>query len=258
MVDPNQYHIAAVSDLNGYIFSSQTADCHVIAAGQDRKYAIVLPFHLRFSTSTDVAATEMIFEFHSTLLRKFQVFTFFSPFFSSFSNTRCVFPTFIPETSAHSLWLYRFNWNSFSWTFFETPVRDTHSHTIDFLTCSQELMVIAVFFGKENERIVWQCWCSSWLQQNDVTHSWAIEKCKAAALAVCKQTWVCGGISGWKHCIFLSKVQCVNFLWTPARPNVSYLAHCQAGVHKKNGSARWQLTGSVIALLELKLWFINF
>lgn len=87
MVDPNQYHIAPVSDLNGYIFSSQTADCHVNAAEQDRKYAIILPFHLRSSTSTDVAATEMIFEFHSTLMGKFQLSPIFSPV-SFFSQKR--------------------------------------------------------------------------------------------------------------------------------------------------------------------------
>lgn len=77
MVDPNQYHIAAVSVLNGYIFSSQTADRHVSAAGQDRKYAIILLFHPHSSTHTDVAAAEGSFEFHSTLMRKFQVFSFF-------------------------------------------------------------------------------------------------------------------------------------------------------------------------------------
>lgn len=80
MVDPNQYHIAAVSDLNGYIFSSQTADCHVSAAGQDRKYAIILLFHPHSSTQTDVAAAEGSFEFHSTLMRKFQCFFSFFQF----------------------------------------------------------------------------------------------------------------------------------------------------------------------------------
>lgn len=100
MVDPNQYHIAAVSDLNGYIFSSQTADCHVSAAGQDRKYAIILLFHPHSSTQTDVAAAEGSFEFHSTLMRKFQCFFFL--FFSSFSEMLDVFFAFLPETSAHS------------------------------------------------------------------------------------------------------------------------------------------------------------
>lgn len=56
MVDPNQYHIAAVSDLNGYIFSSQTAVSRVSVAGQDRKYAIILLFHLHSSTQAYVAA----------------------------------------------------------------------------------------------------------------------------------------------------------------------------------------------------------
>lgn len=74
MVDPNQYHIAAVSDLNGYIFSSQTADCHFSVAGQERKCAIILLFRLRSCTQTEVAATEGSFDFSSTLMRKFEVF----------------------------------------------------------------------------------------------------------------------------------------------------------------------------------------
>lgn len=120
----------------------------------------------------------------------------------------------------------------FFWTFFETPVWETHSHIIDFLAQSQELIVITVFFGTENEMLVWQCWCSSGLQQNDVTHSWPIENCKAA-LAVCKQTWVCGGISGWKYCIFLLKVKSVIFLRNLAWPHVSYVAHCHIGFLNK-------------------------
>lgn len=217
MVDPNQYHIAAVSALNGYIFSCKTADCHVSAAGQDRKYAITLLFHLSSSTSTDVDAAERIFEFHFTLMRKFQVFTFFLPLFLFFWETLDVCsphsflrPRHILCDCVGSVTVILF----FFLTVFETPVRDTHSHMIDFLTRSQELIVITGFFGKENEMLVWRCWCSSVLQWNDVTHSWATENCKAPL--VCKQTWVGGGISGWKYCIFLSKVQCAFFVFKNA------------------------------------------
>lgn len=51
MVDPNQYHIAPVSDLNGYILYSQTVRCHVsVVGGKDHKYVIILLFHLHSPT----------------------------------------------------------------------------------------------------------------------------------------------------------------------------------------------------------------
>lgn len=201
MVDPNQYHIAAVSDLNGYIFSSQTADCHVSAAGQDRKYAIILLFHPHSSTHTRTwLPLKGALSFIPLWWGNFRFFLFFS----SFSEMLDVFFAFLPETSAHSLWFYQFNWIFF---FFETRVWVTHSHwIIDFLTRSQELIVITVFFGKENEMLVWQCCCSAGRQQSE---SWAMRNGEAA-LAVCKQTCVYAGYSGLKYAISLLKVQFVK------------------------------------------------
>lgn len=97
-----------------------------------------------------------------------------------------------------------------------------------------------------------RCWSGSVdAALNDVTHSWAIENCKAA-LAVCKQTWVCGGISAGNIAFFFQRCSVQRFFFFFFFKKAclttcflfSTLSRC---LPFKNGSARWRLTSSVVA-----------